>query len=135
MNAADYAKRAGELLVERGVDRDQPTGERSMKRCVDTFNAMTENCLTEEEGWQFMVFLKMSRMQGGAFRQDDYEDAVSYAALMAEAATQTRIGHRYSTPGSKIRESIAARGPEVNWSKEHGCYISECDRKMMENME
>ena len=134
MNAADYAKRAGELLVERGVDRDQPTGERSMKRCVDTFNAMTENCLTEEEGWQFMVFLKMSRMQGGAFRQDDYEDAVSYAALMAEAATQTRIGHRYSTPGSKIRESIAARDSEVSWSGKDKCYISAIAAALMENM-
>lgn len=146
MNASGFANRAVELLVDRGVDRDQPTGERSMKRCVDTFNAMTENCLTEEEGWQFMVFLKMARMQGGAFRQDDYEDAVSYAALMAEAATQARIepvpakpafnppGPVYPAPGHKIRASISSRKPEVNWSYEDQCFVSEKDRQLMENM-
>lgn len=87
MNAADFAGRAAELLVERGKDRDQPNGERSMARCVDAFNAMTGHSLTTEDGWLFMVYLKHARMRGGNFRLDDYEDAVSYEALMAEEAS------------------------------------------------
>jgi len=34
-----------------------------------------------------MVYLKHARMRGGNFRLDDYEDAVSYEALMAEEAS------------------------------------------------
>ena len=91
MNAAEYATRAGELLEDRGKERDQPDGERSMARCVRTFNAMTGHNLSVEDGWLFMVYLKHARMRGGAFRRDDYEDAVSYEALMAEEATAGSI--------------------------------------------
>ena len=48
---------------------------------------MTGHELTEEEGWKFMVFLKLARMEGGSFKLDDYEDCVAYTALMAEAAS------------------------------------------------
>lgn len=73
-------------MEERGKDRDKPDGERSMARCVAAFNAMTGHKLDEEDGWLFMVYLKHSRMRAGQFRQDDYEDAVAYEALMAESA-------------------------------------------------
>ena len=88
MNAHEFANRAGELLEDRGKERDQPNGERSMARCVSAFNAMTGHDLSTEDGWLFMVYLKHARMRGGAFRLDDYEDAVSYEALMAEEAVQ-----------------------------------------------
>lgn len=86
MKAPDFCTKAAKLMDERGKDRDKPSGERSMSRCVETFNAMTGHNLTEEDGWLFMVYLKHSRMRAGKFRQDDYEDAVAYEALMAEAA-------------------------------------------------
>ena len=85
-SADSVLKKAQELISDRGKERDKPNGERSMLRCVSTFNAMTGHKLTEVEGWLFMLYLKHARSREGAFRVDDYEDAVSYSALMAEAA-------------------------------------------------
>ena len=85
MDASKVLNNARDLLLDRAKERD--TGaERSMERCVKTFNAMTGHKLSVEDGWQFMVYLKHSRMRGGSFKQDDYEDAVAYGALMAEQA-------------------------------------------------
>lgn len=86
MRAPEFCTHAAELMDTRGKERDNE-GERSMARCVATFNAMTGHQLSEEDGWLFMVYLKHARMRGGCFRQDDYEDAVAYEALMAESAT------------------------------------------------
>jgi hypothetical protein len=88
MKASKILTNAAELIETRGVERDKEDGERSMERCVKSFNEMTSHNLTETEGWKFMMFLKMARMEGGAFKLDDYEDNVSYAALMAEAAVK-----------------------------------------------
>ena len=78
------------------VTTDQPTTdtettERPAFKVADlslaeSFNAMTGHSLSVEEGWLFMIYLKHSRMRGGAFKLDDYEDAVAYEALMAEEA-------------------------------------------------
>lgn len=77
---------AARLIGERGKQRDAEGSERSMKRTVETFNAMTNHGLTEEEGWMFMRYLKDSRSRAGEFNRDDYEDGVAYAALQAESA-------------------------------------------------
>lgn len=88
MRANEFCKNAADLMENRAKERD--TGEeRSMCRCVETFNAMTGHDLSVEEGWLFMVYLKHSRMRAGAFQRDDYEDAVSYEALMAEEAEES----------------------------------------------
>jgi len=86
-------KKANEILIDaaklidsRGQERDKDDGERSMERCVKSFNEMTGHELTETDGWKFMIFLKLARMEGGSFKFDDYEDAVSYSGLMAESA-------------------------------------------------
>ena len=47
---------------------------------------MTGLSLTEEEGWIFMVFLKLARSQQGEFKLDDYVDMAAYAALAGESA-------------------------------------------------
>jgi hypothetical protein len=106
VKAHDFTTRAGELLEDRGKDRDQPDGERSMARCVNTFNAMTGHELSVEDGWLFMVYLKHARMRGGYFRRDDYEDAVSYEALMAEEATAESTQNIHAVPnyGIKVTE-------------------------------
>ena len=85
--APDFRTRAADLMVDRGKERDNDEGERSMARCVNTFNAMTGHKLSIEDGWLFMVYLKHSRMRAGGFKLDDYEDAVAYEALMAEEAS------------------------------------------------
>lgn len=88
MKAPDFCTKAAALMEDRGKERDQADGERSMARCVRAFNAMTGANLTVEEGWLFMVYLKHARMRGGRFKLDDYEDAVAYEALMAEEASE-----------------------------------------------
>lgn len=100
MNADDFAKRAAKLLEDRGTERDQPNGERSMARCVTAFNAMSGHELSVEDGWLFMVYLKHARMRGGAYREDDYEDAIGYEALMSEEASQTR------NTGIQVEENV-----------------------------
>ena len=86
LKAPAFCHKAAELMEDRGTERDQANGERSMARCVKAFNAMTGHALSVEDGWLFMIYLKHSRMRGGAFKLDDYEDAVAYEALMAEEA-------------------------------------------------
>lgn len=88
MRADEFCKNAANLMEDRGAERDAGE-ERSMCRCVETFNAMTGHELSVEEGWLFMVYLKHSRMRAGAFKRDDYEDAVAYEALMAEQAEES----------------------------------------------
>jgi hypothetical protein len=72
-------------LGDRATQRDcGDTGERSMAATVRTFNALTGSSLTEENGWEFMVLLKMVRGRQGLARADDYVDLSSYGALLGE---------------------------------------------------
>ena len=90
MNAVDTLNRAASLMADRARDYDQPGGERSMERAVAAFNAVTGLDLSEADGWLFMVQLKLvrSRSAKGPARVDSCEDAVAYAALMAESVTE-----------------------------------------------
>ncbi len=76
-------------LDNRASERDTEN-ERSMKACIDAFNAMFDKDLTEEQGWHLMTLLKMSRSKGGNFREDDYTDMCAYPALAGEAASKHR---------------------------------------------
>jgi hypothetical protein len=86
MNAHEILAKVSEVIVERGEERDLETGERSMKRCVLAFNALTDNSLSVEDGWRFLLLLKLSRQQEGKLKEDDYLDTVGYASLLAEEA-------------------------------------------------
>lgn len=67
-------------------------GERSMNKTVQIFNILTNNSLTEEQGWMFMVALKMVRSQSGKYQGDDYVDGSAYFALGGEASKKARGG-------------------------------------------
>jgi hypothetical protein len=83
---------AANTLTERGEQRDRPTGERSMARAVNAFNALYGVQLTELQGWQFMVLLKMSRSSAShVLRVDDYIDQAGYAALAGECAANDPV--------------------------------------------
>ncbi len=84
--AAGLLEDAAGHIKDRAAQRDAPQGERSMARAVHAFNAMYGTALTETQGWQFMVLLKMSRASQGYFNSDDYEDQAAYAALAGESA-------------------------------------------------
>ena len=48
------------------------------------FNTLTGHKLTPEQGWKFMVCLKLVRSEQGAFRADNFVDGAAYFALAGE---------------------------------------------------
>lgn len=83
--ASDILTEGLSVMQERAAQRDcAKTGERSMAATVKTFNALTGHTLTEEEGWEFMMLLKMVRGRQGLPRVDDYVDLSAYGALLGE---------------------------------------------------
>ncbi len=85
--APDFLQKALDAISARAAERDQEQ-ERSMARCVDMFNALTDHALSEREGWMFMVCLKAARAQFGVLQTDDYTDGGAYFALAGEAAVK-----------------------------------------------
>ena len=84
--APDLLDAGSSTMKQRAASRDNP-GERSMARTVGAFNALTGRDLSEEEGWMFMVCLKLARSMGGSLKiDDDYIDGAAYMALQGECA-------------------------------------------------
>ena len=91
-NPSDVLIAAANHMRERASSYDAPQGERSMGKTVQMFNALigSGKYITTEQGWLFMVILKLVRCQQGEFNLDNYEDLAAYAALAAEAADIAR---------------------------------------------
>lgn len=88
IEAHKFLETAVKEMVDRAVQRDSTgTGERSMASTVKAFNSLTGKDLTEKEGWEFMIMLKLVRGRQGSFRLDDYVDAAAYSALLGECAS------------------------------------------------
>lgn len=82
--------KAAAIMTERGKTYDSPEGERSMGKTVRAFNAITDRDLTESEGWLLMLMLKQVRLfTAMEYHADSAEDAIAYAALLAEAKGAT----------------------------------------------
>ena len=90
MTASDFLLAAMNHLGDRASTYDNPTGERSMGRTIEAFNAITGHKLTEEHGWLLMCLLKQVRSQQGKYKSDNYEDLTAYASLMGECAAKVR---------------------------------------------
>ena len=86
MKANDILLEQVDIMAARAALRDCPEGERSMAAAVTAFNALYGHNLTETEGWQFQVLLKMARGSQGAYHSDDYSDQTGYSALAGESA-------------------------------------------------
>lgn len=84
--AAETLRAALAHMDDRATTYDSESGERSMGKCVDMFNSLYGQELTEEQGWAFMCLLKIVRTSQGDFRADNYEDLAAYAGLMRESA-------------------------------------------------
>ena len=88
-SSVDYLNKAAAIQEERGKNYDQPGGERSMAAVVKAFNALFDQNLTETQGWQFMVLLKMRRLYTAqGHHEDSAADEVSYSALAAESSAR-----------------------------------------------
>ena len=95
-NYSDSENKAAEILndalaamSERGQSYDT-TGdgkERSMAKVVEMFNTLTGANLTTEQGWDFMILLKLVRASQG-YKNDNYLDGSAYFALAGEAAAE-----------------------------------------------
>jgi hypothetical protein len=86
MKAPDLLAKASAIMTERGQQYDKPEGERSMGKCVQAFNVITGQSLSEAEGWLLLQILKDVRLwQRPGYHQDSAEDCIAYAALKAEA--------------------------------------------------
>ena len=88
--AGDFLGAALNHLEDRASTYDNPTGERSMGRTVEAFNAITGHKLSEEQGWLFMSCLKLVRSQQGMYKADNYEDLIAYGSLQGECAAKER---------------------------------------------
>ncbi len=86
--AVDILNAGAKHIADRAAQRDTPEGERSMAKTVKAFNIIYNRDLTEEEGWQFMVLLKMSRGSQGDYNPDDAEDQTAYSALAGECKSK-----------------------------------------------
>lgn len=82
------------LITQRGRERDQTNGERSMGRAVAAFNALygheiaqRDGRLSEADGWAFMDILKRARGRD----DDSLLDGVAYRALEAECAMRDGV--------------------------------------------
>lgn len=85
-SAPSLLQAAAKHMADRAATYDKPGGERSMRQTVTLFNELTGHNVTEAEGWSFMLLLKLVRDHTTANgHPDSQEDAIAYAALMAEA--------------------------------------------------
>jgi hypothetical protein len=110
MNATDLLQEAAALIAQRGAERDLPA-ERSMRRTVTAFNALSGQTLTETQGWLFVAVLKLSRALAGSFQRDDLLDAAAYVALALESELAQK------SPGADSGESPVNLGVALAASK------------------
>lgn len=89
-SVGEILQAAQDAVLSRAVERDRGAGERSMEACVVAFNALFGLSLTVEQGWLFMVVLKLARTPGGDMKLDDYIDGAAYFALGGETAAKER---------------------------------------------
>ncbi len=101
MKAEEILTKAAGHLADRAKTYDKPEGERSMEKTVAMFNTLTGTQLTTEQGWLFMVILKMVRSQQGDYKADNYEDGAAYFALAGERGTPDDWVGRYKEQAKK----------------------------------
>lgn len=88
--AHGFLEEGAKVMKQRAQLRDKPQGERSMEAIVNTFNALTGKNLTEAEGWEFMILLKMVRGRQGHYNRDDYVDGAAYFGLLGECESSRK---------------------------------------------
>lgn len=110
-SAEQLLRKAEEIMTERGKQYDS-TGqnrERSMGRIVAAFNCLYGTSMTEQQGWYFMLLVKLARQKDKP-HADSMEDAIAYAALAAEAGFAALGAVRQCAVS--VHPTIAALGQE-----------------------
>ena len=85
--AVNILRDAIAAMDERGqsYDTNGDGVERSMGKVVEMFNTLTGHVLSEEQGWDFMILLKLVRASQG-YKADNYVDGSAYFGLEGESA-------------------------------------------------
>ena len=84
LSASKILKAGSDCLIDRATERDSES-ERSMAKCIATFNALTGSNMSEYHGWVFMALLKLSRAENNqGCKVDDFVDGAAYIALAGE---------------------------------------------------
>ena len=105
LTADQLIREVSSVLKQRGEQRDSSQGERSMERIVSVFNALHGTELTVEQGWSFMVCLKLVRsFTGTAFRKDDYLDLIGYSGLLGEERYKVAIQSPFQKEDNEIHK-------------------------------
>lgn len=119
MRANEFLESGLAHMQDRAATYDKSAGERSMEATVKAFRAVTGNgyITCEEQGWLFMVLLKLVRSQQGDFRADNYEDAAAYCGLQGEAAYKIRgaknnVIKRDVEEGERVQEVRGKEGED-----------------------
>ncbi|PHR85954.1 MAG: hypothetical protein COA78_38550 [Blastopirellula sp.] len=86
MAANDFLAKAKSEMEDRASFYDKPQGERSMGATVEMFNTLIGGSITEEQGWKFLLCLKLVRSEQGDFRADNFVDGAAYFGLAGETA-------------------------------------------------
>lgn len=81
-DAKYFLDKANKILDDRAKERDIEK-ERSMSHIVSVYNALTKQNMSVEDGWKFLIVLKLVRIQIKP-HEDGYLDALGYMALLAE---------------------------------------------------
>lgn len=110
MTASELLHEAAAVIDQRGASRDLPA-ERSMRRAVEAFNALSGQTLTETQGWLFMAVLKLSRALGGGFNRDDLLDGAAYMALALECELANPLKTLTKT---ELLEAVGVSTPSVD---------------------
>lgn len=105
-SAPELLRHAATLIEQRAASRDRPA-ERSMKRAIEAFNALTSQSLTELQGWVFMAVLKMARAHAGTLNPDDYLDGAAYMALALEHALGG-LGSGFEPAANEVIPEVAS---------------------------
>lgn len=86
MKAAYFLTQAQAEIQDRAKVYDHASRGQSMAATVGMFNALTGHSLTEQQGWKFMVCLKLVRSEQGEYRADNYVDGAAYMGLAGASA-------------------------------------------------
>lgn len=120
MNTApELIEEALATIAQRGVDYDKPQGERSMAGTVAMFNLHTGHGITVEQGWLFMLFLKLERIKANPKKPDNFVDLSGYGALYGEECLGS-LQSKDSPPGPDYARDASGEWKPVPLGEHRG---------------
>ena len=106
--ASELLAVAARTLGERGADYDpnKAAGERSMLAVVQIFKELAGKEITEQEGWLFMVALKLARIKTSPAKRDSHVDLIAYVSLYSESVLAAAIGQTEGMRAIEERDAL-----------------------------